>query len=275
MRSASTFASTLVFAAAALFGTAAQAEDITVKLGVLTDMSSLYADNTGPGSVLAAKMAVQDFNPAAHGMKVEIVSADHHNKPDVGSNIARQWFDVDHVDAIRRRAEFRRGARGQRGDPGKEQGVPGLRRRHLRSDRPEMLTQYRALDLRHLDARQLDRQLGGEDRRRHLVLPHGRLRVRPCARARHHRGGAGQWRQYPRQRQPSAEQPGLLLVPAAGAAIEGQDHRPRQCRRRHHQRYQARRRVRHYCRRATLCRLAGLHRRRRGARFEDGARAGR
>ena len=158
MRFASTFASTLVFAAAALLGTAAQAEDITVKLGVLTDMSSLYADNTGPGSVLAAKMAVQDFNPAAHGMKVEIVSADHLNKPDVGSNIARQWFDVDHVDAIRRRAEFRRGARGQRSDPRKEQGVPGLRRRHLRSDRPEMLAQYRALDLRHLDARQLDRQ---------------------------------------------------------------------------------------------------------------------
>src|SRR5271156_1398508 len=95
-----TFASTLAFAAAALLGTAAQAEDTPVKLGVLTDMSSLYADNTGQGSVLAAKMAVQDFNPAAHGMKVEIVSADHQNKPDIGSNIARQWFDVDHVDAI-------------------------------------------------------------------------------------------------------------------------------------------------------------------------------
>jgi branched-chain amino acid transport system substrate-binding protein len=90
----------LAVAAAALFGTAAQAEDINVKLGVLSDMSSLYADIGGPGSVTAAKMAVQDFNPAAHGMKVEIVSADHQNKPDVGSNIARQWFDVDHVDAI-------------------------------------------------------------------------------------------------------------------------------------------------------------------------------
>src|SRR6202142_401600 len=83
-----------------LSAAAARADDIQVKLGVLTDMSSLYADNTGPGSVLAAKMAVQDFNPAAHGMKVESVSADHLNKPDVGSNIARQWFDVDHVDAI-------------------------------------------------------------------------------------------------------------------------------------------------------------------------------
>ena len=90
----------LAFVAAALFGTAAQAEDINVKLGVLNDMSSLYADISGPGSVIAAKLAVEDFNPAAHGMKVEIISADHQNKPDVGSNITRQWFDVDHVDAI-------------------------------------------------------------------------------------------------------------------------------------------------------------------------------
>jgi branched-chain amino acid transport system substrate-binding protein len=92
-------AASLAFAAAALFGTAAQAQ-VNVKIGVLSDMSSLYADIGGPGSITAAKMAVEDFNPAAHGMKVEIVGADHQNKPDVGSNIARQWYDVDHVDAI-------------------------------------------------------------------------------------------------------------------------------------------------------------------------------
>jgi branched-chain amino acid transport system substrate-binding protein len=92
-------AASLAFAAAALFGTAAQAQ-VNVKIGVLNDMSSLYADIGGPGSITAVKMAVEDFNPAAHGMKVEIVNADHQNKPDVGSNIARQWFDVDHVDAI-------------------------------------------------------------------------------------------------------------------------------------------------------------------------------
>ena len=91
---------TLALAAAAALTSAAQAEDITVKLGVLNDMSSLYADIGGQGSVLAAKMAIADFNPAAHGMKVELISADHLNKPDVGANIARQWFDVDHVDAI-------------------------------------------------------------------------------------------------------------------------------------------------------------------------------
>lgn len=72
----------------------------TVKIGVLSDMSGLYADIGGPGSVVAAQMAVQDFNPASHHMKVEIVSADHQNKPDIGSAIARRWFDTDHVNAI-------------------------------------------------------------------------------------------------------------------------------------------------------------------------------
>jgi branched-chain amino acid transport system substrate-binding protein len=90
----------LAFAAAALCATAARAGDINVKIGVLSDMSSLYADTTGPGSLVAAQMAVKDFDPAAHGMKVEVVSGDHQNKPDIGSNIARQWYDVDHVDAV-------------------------------------------------------------------------------------------------------------------------------------------------------------------------------
>jgi branched-chain amino acid transport system substrate-binding protein len=90
----------LAFAAAALVVTAAQAQELSVKIGVLTDMSSLYSGIGGPGSVAAAKLAVEDFNPAAHNMKVEVVSADHQNKPDIGSGIARQWFDVDHVDAI-------------------------------------------------------------------------------------------------------------------------------------------------------------------------------
>jgi len=87
-------------AAAASLASAAQAEDLTVKIGVMSDMSGLYADLGGPGSVVAAKMAVADFNPAAHGLKVELVNADMQNKADVGASIARQWFDVDHVDMI-------------------------------------------------------------------------------------------------------------------------------------------------------------------------------
>ena len=92
----------LAFAAAALLTTAAgvQAQTTKVKIGVMSDMSGLYADLGGPGSVTAAKLAVEDFNPAAHGLNVEIVSGDMQNKPDVGSNLARQWFDVDGVDMI-------------------------------------------------------------------------------------------------------------------------------------------------------------------------------
>ena len=78
----------------------AQVSDGGIKIGVLSDMSSLYADIGGPGSVTAARMAVEDFGAAKKGMKVEIVSADHQNKPDVGSAIARQWYDVDKVDVI-------------------------------------------------------------------------------------------------------------------------------------------------------------------------------
>jgi len=94
------FAGVALFAAVAFIGTAAQAEDTAVKIGVMSDMSGLYADLGGPGSVAAAKLAVEDFNPAAHGLKVEIVSGDMQNKPDVGANLARQWYDVDHVDMI-------------------------------------------------------------------------------------------------------------------------------------------------------------------------------
>ena len=81
-------------------GAQAQISDGVVKIGVLTDMSGLYADIGGPGSALAARMAVEDFGAAAKGMKVEVVGGDHQNKPDVGSTIARTWYDVDKVDVI-------------------------------------------------------------------------------------------------------------------------------------------------------------------------------
>src|SRR5262245_57758738 len=71
-----------------------------IKVGVLNDQSGLYSDVAGIGSVWAARKAVQDFGASAKGMKVEIISGDHLNKPDVGLNIARRWFDVDAVDAI-------------------------------------------------------------------------------------------------------------------------------------------------------------------------------
>ncbi|MFM7255273.1 MAG: ABC transporter substrate-binding protein [Betaproteobacteria bacterium] len=79
----------------------AQISDGLVKIGVLNDMSGLYADIGGPGSVVAARMAVDDYLKASKSqLKVEIVSADHLNKPDVGSTVARRWFDTERVDMI-------------------------------------------------------------------------------------------------------------------------------------------------------------------------------
>src|SRR4029077_16682213 len=78
----------------------ALAQDKTVKIGVLNDMSSLYARIGGPNSVAAIKMAVEDSGLAAKGWKIDVLSGDHQNKPDVGTNIARQWIDTQKVDVI-------------------------------------------------------------------------------------------------------------------------------------------------------------------------------
>jgi branched-chain amino acid transport system substrate-binding protein len=95
------FVSLAVLSAALACGTAqAEMTGGVVKIGVMNDMSGTYADLTGPGSVVAAQMAVEDFGAAAKGLKVEIVGADHQNKPDVGSNVVRQWIDRDGVDVI-------------------------------------------------------------------------------------------------------------------------------------------------------------------------------
>jgi branched-chain amino acid transport system substrate-binding protein len=82
------------------FATPAFAQDKTVKIGVLNDMSSLYADIGGANSVVAVKMAVEDSGLTKKGWKIDVLSGDHQNKPDIGTNTARQWFDVDKVDAI-------------------------------------------------------------------------------------------------------------------------------------------------------------------------------
>jgi branched-chain amino acid transport system substrate-binding protein len=80
--------------------TPALAQDKVVKIGVLNDMSGLYADIGGPNSVIAAKMAVQDSGLLDKGWKIDVLSGDHLNKPDVGVNVARQWIDVDKVDVV-------------------------------------------------------------------------------------------------------------------------------------------------------------------------------
>jgi branched-chain amino acid transport system substrate-binding protein len=78
----------------------ASAQDKTVKIGVLTDLSGLYADLGGQGSIIAAQMAVEDSGMAGKGWKLDVISADHQNKPDIATNISRQWIDVEKVDVL-------------------------------------------------------------------------------------------------------------------------------------------------------------------------------
>jgi branched-chain amino acid transport system substrate-binding protein len=93
-------AATAVFMAGVSTGALAQGKlsGDSVKIGVLTDMSGVYADYGGPGAVAAAKLAVQDFGGKMFGKPIEVVNADHQNKPDIAKNITQQWFDRDGVD---------------------------------------------------------------------------------------------------------------------------------------------------------------------------------
>ena len=83
-----------------LISSAVIADDKIVKIGNLGDQSSLYADLGGPGSTIAAQLAIEDSGLTKKGWIIDVIAADHLNKPDVGAGIARQWFDVDKVDAI-------------------------------------------------------------------------------------------------------------------------------------------------------------------------------
>lgn len=83
-----------------LFPIIALASDNIIKIGVLNDQSSVFADSTGAGSVLAARMAAEEFGGKIGDLPIEVISADHQNKPDVGSNIARRWYDLEKVDVI-------------------------------------------------------------------------------------------------------------------------------------------------------------------------------
>lgn len=89
-----------LFASAAFAALATPALAVDVTIGVLNDRSGLYADLAGEGSVVATRMAIEDFDAEGKGINVEVLSADHQNKPDVGSNIARQWIDTENVDVI-------------------------------------------------------------------------------------------------------------------------------------------------------------------------------
>jgi len=179
----------IIFTALAFTPLAAHAQysDGVIKIGVMNDQSGTYADLSGQGSVWAARKAVEDFCKAStcHD-KIEVIFADHQNKPDVGSNIVRQWYDVDKVDVVVDvpTSSVALAVNNIAKEKNKVFLVSGVG-----SYRQSLHPKYHSLDLRHVGACQRHRTGNRQDRRRQLVLFDSRLRFRPCARAGYRSGG--------------------------------------------------------------------------------------
>ena len=163
---------------------AQQASDGVVKIGILNDQSGVYADFGGKSSVEAARMAVQDFGGKVLGVPVEIVSADHQNKPDVASSIARQWYDTEKVDAIMELTTSSVALAVQGLSKEKKKITIVDRRGDDGPHRQAVLALRLPLGLRHPCAGGRHRRRAGGERRQQVVLPHRRLRLRLFPRGR-------------------------------------------------------------------------------------------
>ena len=120
-----------------------------LKIGILNDMSSVYADYQGSGSVIAAQLAVDDYS-AKLGVPVEIVSADHQNKPDIGAAIARKWIETENVDVIMDLPNSAVALAVLAVATEKNKAVIGSGAGSSVHDGPQVLARFRPLDLRHL-----------------------------------------------------------------------------------------------------------------------------
>ena len=249
----------------------AQYSDGVIKIGVMNDQSGLYADLSGQGSVWAAKKAIADFCKASkcHD-KIEVVFADHQNKPDVGSNVVRQWYDVDKVDVVVDvpTSSVALAVNNITKEKNKVFLVSGAATSDLTGKACTPNTVHWTYDTWALanGTGNAIVKTGGDTwffLTADYAFGHALERDTAAVVEKIRRQGAGQG-------PPSLPRAGLLVVPAAGASIQGQDHRPRQRRRRHHQLDQAGGRVRHRQGRPEPCRPAGVHHRRACARAADG-----
>ena len=236
-------------AVAAALGAAphtAQISDNVIKIGVLTDMSSLYTDLAGAGSVLAARMAVEDFGIEKRGIKVEILFADHQNKPDVGSNVARQWYDVDRSTSSStcRTRPSRSPSTRSRATRTRCSWSPAPASSDLTGKACSPNTMHWTYDtwtLANGTGSAMVKTGGNTWFFLTADYAFGHALERDTDGGGQKNGG-----KVLGQRAASRSTPqDFSLVPAAGAGVEGQDHRPRQRRRRYDQLHQAGRRVRH------------------------------
>ena len=261
-------------AAAALAApvSAQQLTDNTVKLGVLTDMSSLYSDINGPGAVIAVQMAIEDFGGSIGGKKIEIVQADVQNKADVAATIAGRWFDTEQVDVIL-------GTGASSSSIATSRVANDKKKIYLATDPASSdLTgklcnaytvhwTYDTFALANGTGSAVVKAGGKSWFFLTADYAFGYALERDVANVVKKNGGKvlGEVR-HPHQYQR------LLLVPAAGPGLQGAGHRPGQCRRRHDQLDQAGVGVRHRQGRPEARRPAGLRDRRALAR--PGARPG-
>ena len=137
----------------------------TLKIGVLTDMSGPYKDLAGPVAVQCVTQALEDFGVSGKGMKVEVLTADHQNKPDVGATIARAWADRDGVDLIIEVANSGVALAVAGVAKEKNKGLRQHWRRDIRSHGRAMQFQHAALGVRHVHASEIDRCCDGQGRR--------------------------------------------------------------------------------------------------------------
>ena len=161
----------VIAAAAALLMSIAQAQE-KVRIGILNDQSGVFASYQGIGSVIAAQMAVEDYGGKASGRRVEVITADHQNKVDVGVGIARRWYESESIDAIFDLPNSAIALAVAAMSEQKNKALVELGRRYLVTYRRKMLAQYRPLDLRHLRLWTRSRPGGGGAGRQEMVLHH-------------------------------------------------------------------------------------------------------
>ena len=241
------------FALAMLASTCAQAQvsDDVVKIGVLTDMNGPASTPTGQGSVTAAQMAVDDFGGKVLDKPISVIVGDHQLKPDIGSAIARRWYDTEQVDLIVDVPVSAVGLAVQTIANDKKKLFITHSTGLGRFPRQVLLALRDPVGVRHPRARGRHRAGSRQARRRQLVLHHRRLRLRPFAGARRLRRHHQERRQGGRLGASALCDAGPVVLHPAGAGLQGQDHRHCRGSAEQHQRDQDRRRVRRSSRAAS------------------------